>query len=251
MRNVRTSSGWHTRWRGLPQCADALSPDARHLEPTMKRAVSIAALALVLGVGAVATFLHSMAVPQEVIERSVIRESALLEKAWHLPVASAFGHHVDFQSNQSLCGPASVANILRSVGEPADTESKVLAHTRKCWSGICFLGLSLDELADVARTATKRNVTILRDLTADAFREELGHANDPSRRYVINFSRALIFGTGVGHHSPIGGYLEAEDLVLVLDVNERFRPWLIERPRLYNAMNTNDGDKKRGLLRIE
>jgi hypothetical protein len=42
-----------------------LSPDARHFEPTMKRAVSIAALALVLGVGAVATFLHSMAVPQE------------------------------------------------------------------------------------------------------------------------------------------------------------------------------------------
>jgi hypothetical protein len=70
-------------------------------------------------------------------------------------------------------------------------------------------------------------------------------------RYVVNFSRALIFGAGVGHHSPIGGYLETEDLVLVLDVNEKFKPWLVERPRLYNAINTNDGDKKRGLLRIE
>ncbi len=142
----------------------------------------------------------------------------------------AIAHHLDFQSNQSLCGPAIVANILRSLGEQADTEAKVLAHTRKCRSGFCFLGLSLDELADVTRTATKRSVTVLRDVTPDAFRKELRHANDPSRRYVVNFSRALIFGTGVGHHSPIGGYLEDEDLVLVLDVNEKFKPWLLERP---------------------
>jgi hypothetical protein len=74
---------------------------------------------------------------------------------------------VDFESNQSSCGPASIANILRSFREPADTERKVLAHTSKCWSGVCFFALSLDELADVTRTATKRNVTVLRDLTPD------------------------------------------------------------------------------------
>ena len=62
-----------------------------------------------------------------------------------------------------------------------------------------------------------RSVTVLRDLTPEAFRDQLGHVNDPSRRYVINFAPAPIFGSGVGHHSPIGGYLEAEDLVLVLD----------------------------------
>jgi Phytochelatin synthase len=179
----------------------------------MKRALSIAAVVL-LAVLAAGSVLHlSTMVPPEVVERSVVREQTLLEKAWRLPVASAFGH-VDFQSNQSLCGPASIANILRSFGEQADTERKVLAHTSKCWSGICFLGLSLDELADVTRTATKRNVTVLRDLTPDAFRDELRRANDPSRRYVVNFARAPIFGAGVGHHSPIGGYLEDEDLVL-------------------------------------
>jgi len=196
-------------------------------------------------------FLIPPTVPPEVIERSVIHEQTLLEKSWLLPTASAFGHYVAYQSNQSLCGPASIANILRSFGEPADTEKKVLAHTTKCWSGICFFGLSLDELADVTRTATKRSVTVLRDLTPEAFRDELTHVNDPSRRYVINFARAPIFGSGVGHHSPIGGYLEAEDLVLVLDVNEKFKPWLVERSRLYDAMNTLDGDKKRGLLTIE
>jgi hypothetical protein len=216
----------------------------------MKRTLSIAAVTLVAAVAGV-MFLLPPTVPPEVIERSVVHEQTLLEKAWRLPTASAFGHHMDYQSNQSLCGPVSIANILRSFGEPADTEKKVLAHTTKCWSGICFFGLSLDELADVTRTATKRRVTVLRDLTPEAFRDELSHVNDPSRRYVINFARAPIFGSGVGHHSPIGGYLEAEDLVLVLDVNEKFKPWLVERSRLYDAMNTIDGYKKRGLLRIE
>src|SRR5215204_6508971 len=79
----------------------------------------------------------------------------------------------------------------------------------------------------------------------------LRQANDPRHRYIINFSRAPIFGAGVGHHSPIGGYLENEDLVLVLDVNPDFKPWLVERTRLYGAMNTFADDQKRGLLLIE
>jgi len=153
----------------------------------VKRTLTIAAVTLVVAFVAGVMFLIPPTVPPEVIERSVIHEQTLLEKSWLLPTASAFGHYVAYQSNQSLCGPASIANILRSFGEPADTEKKVLAHTTKCWSGICFFGLSLDELADVTRTATKRSVTVLRDLTPEAFRDELTHVNDPSRRYVINF----------------------------------------------------------------
>jgi hypothetical protein len=68
---------------------------------------------------------------------------------------------------------------------------------------------------------------------------------------MTNFDRAPIFGAGVGHHSPIGGYLETEDLVFVLDVNSEYQPWLIERKRLFSAVNSFDGDKRRGLLLIE
>jgi len=106
-------------------------------------------------------------------------------------------------------------------------------------------------LAEVARLHTQRKVTVLRDLTAAEFQEHLRHANDPGRRYIINFDRETIFGAGVGHHSPIGGYLEMEDLVFVLDVNRDFQPWLIERERLFSAMDTRDGQRKRGLLLIE
>jgi hypothetical protein len=67
----------------------------------------------------------------------------------------------------------------------------------------------------------------------------------------VNFSRERIFGAGVGHHSPIGGYLEAEDLVFILDVNPDYQPWLVERKRLSESVNTLDGKKTRGLLLIE
>ena len=204
---------------------------------------------LVLGAGAIA--LVPPSVSPQAIQSSVVRTEEVLTRAWQLPVAATFKPQVTWQSNRSLCGPASVANVFRSFAEPATTESAVLAGTGRCWTGMCFFGLTLDELADVARKNTKRKVTVLRDLTDQEFREHMRRSNDSARRYIINFTRTGIFGAGAGHHSPIGGYLEAEDLVFVLDVNQDFRPWLVERSRLFSAMDTLDGDKKRGLLLIE
>ena len=166
-------------------------------------------------------------------------------------MAATFAAAVTGQSNGSLCGPASLANTFRSLGEEETTEAEVLDGTGMCWTGFCVIGLTLDELAGVAQTKTTRKVSVLRNLTAEEFREHMKRANDPGRRYIINFTREKIFGGGGGHHSPIGGYLEAEDLVFVLDVNDNYKPWLIERERLFAAMDTLDGDKKRGLLLIE
>ena len=154
--------------------------------------------------------------------------------------------------NPSLCGPASVANTLRSLGERATTETDVLAGTGRCWTGYCILGLTLDQLAEVAQAHTGRKVTVLRDLTADEFRQDMAGANQIPAGVTLSTSVAARFlAPGAGHHSPIAGYLEAEDMVFVLDVNENFRPWLVERSRLFAAMDTFDGDRKRGLLLIE
>lgn len=216
-----------------------------------KRRLAAIVLALAgMAAWAAVSFLPPRISP-EVIEASVTHAPTLMEKAWNLPVAASFKGAITWQSNASLCGPASLANVFRSLGGKAASENAVLAGTGKCWTGFCILGLSLDELAELARGKSEHKVTILRDLTAEQFHEHLRRSNDTQRRYVINFSRAPIFGAGVGHHSPIGGYLEDEDLVLVLDVNSEFRPWLIERARLFAAMNTQDGEKKRGLLLIE
>lgn len=218
----------------------------------MQRRLFLGAIAVAGSLAGAAFFIDSQtAVPDATIEASVTRKPDLLDQAWQLPVATTFKSVVTYQTNGSRCGPASAANVFRSLGEEAQTEQSVLDGTGLCWTGYCIIGLTLDELAGLIRMKTSRQVNVLRDLTAEQFHQHMRRANDPGRRYIINFTRERIFGAGAGHHSPIGGYLEAEDMVLVLDVNREFGPWLVERTRLFSAMDTFDGDKKRGLLLIE
>lgn len=177
----------------------------------------------------------------------------LLARGWALPVASTFKPHMQFQTNGSVCGAASLGNVFRSLGERDSSQEAVLQGTGLCRLGICFGGLDLDQLAKVARQKTSRTVTVTRELTLAQFREELSHANDIGRRYVINFHRGLLFGKGTGHHSPIGGYLRDEDLVFVMDVNAKFKPWMVSTERLFLAMDSIDGSsgKKRGLVLLK
>ena len=181
------------------------------------------------------------------------QEPVLLERAWELPVARTFGRRVASQSNGSVCGPTSVANVLRSLGVVDASSAKTIEGSGLCRTGYCIPGVTLDELAVMAQKKTARKVVVVRDLSLDEFRAELRRTNDPSRRYIVNFQRGLLFGKGSGHHAPIAGYLEAEDLVLVLDVNAAFGPWLVSSERLFRAMDTVDGSsgKKRGLLVFE
>jgi Phytochelatin synthase len=220
----------------------------------MKRAwyIGLIGVAVAVGLlGAPALLIGKSKVSSQAIASSVTRTPELLEHAWQLPVATTFKRQLVWQSNISRCGPASVANAYRSLGDTANTEGNVLAGTGRCWTGFCILGLTLDELADVARANTRHKITVLRDFSEEEFRQHLRRSNDPGRRYIVNFSRERIFGGGVGHFSPIGGYLEAKDLVFVLDVNSDYQPWLVARKRLFDAVNTFDGNSKRGLLLIE
>ena len=154
-----------------------------------------------------------------------------------------FGHCIGLAQQFCYCGSWSrrghtcpIANVGRS-----QTDAREL-RTR----------LNLDALARIANRAGLR-ATALRDLTLEQFRAELRKTNDPSLRYTINFTRQPLFGRGGGHHSPVGGYVEDLDLVFVLDVNERFRPWLVPSARLFAAIDTTDPDsgKKRGLAVVE
>ena len=219
----------------------------------MKKAALIATL-LLLAVGA-AFFLRSDPSPPNFISiksAPAFQNPALLERAWALPVASTFPQPLLWQSNPSACGPTAVANVLRSSGSTT-TSDEVAAHGSGCFSGICFGGLTLAQLAEAARaTAPGWKVAELHPTTLEEFRTALRQSNEPERRFIINFTRRPLFGSGGGHHSPLGGYLEAEDLVFVLDVNENFGPWLVSSARLFEAMNTVDSSSgaKRGLLHM-
>jgi hypothetical protein len=181
------------------------------------------------------------------------QDPALLEKAWAMPVATLYRPQIDFQRNASVCGPTSIANVLHSLHRPGDQATILEGTGISTVLGYLPDGVTLDELAKIAQQKVGGKVTVLRDLDLVGFREHLRLANDTSRRYVINFTRGPLFGKGGGHHSPIAGYLVDEDLVLVLDVNEKYGPWLVKSARLYEAMNTVDtsAQKKRGLLLIE
>lgn len=183
------------------------------------------------------------------------RDATLVVNAWALPVAAAYrAGPFDYQRNQSFCGPASAVNVQRSLGR-AQTQDDVLNDTGiSTIFGHTYFGLTLDEQADLLRKKTGLTVRVLRSIGVEAFRAEMARANDPARRYVINFHRGPLFGRGHGHHSPILGYLAEQDLVFVGDVNRDFGgPWLVKTARLYEAMDTTDdtGGKKRGLIVIE
>src|SRR5258705_308619 len=223
----------HRRDAGtIPVLLSASGTGLQPVSRTLKIALLAGVLVLTTLAGGASLIVNQTKVSPDAVRSSVTRSEADVDKAWKLPAASTFKKALTWQSNPSLCGPASVANVLRSLGETATSENAVLAGTGRCWTGICFMGLSLDELAEVTRLKTTRSVTVLRDLSPDQFQQHLPRANETGRRYIVNFSRKEIFGAGAGHHSPIGGYLEAEDLVFVLDVNRDFQPWLIERARL-------------------
>jgi hypothetical protein len=181
------------------------------------------------------------------------QDPTLLKQAWALPVAMAYHSDIDYQRNPSVCGPTSLVNVLHSLRQPGDQEEVLQGTGLRTVLGYLPQGITLDQLSDIAKQKLDRKVSVLRDLDLAEFREQLRHVNDVSRRYIINFSRGPLFGTGGGHHSPIAGYLLDKDLVLVLDVNKKYGPWLVKSARLYEAMNTIDhtAEKKRGLLLIE
>lgn len=223
----------------------------------MKKRIALAVVLLLAGGAGYQFFRIRAAMSQryDVVSIKTLpqyQDAALLQRAWALPVAAKYANPPLSQTNPSACGPASVANVLRSVALEGSQDS-VAAHGAGCVFGVCMGGLTLMQLAAAATAVNpKWTVTPLQGLTLDAFREELKHVNDPSRRYVVNFHRGFLFGQGGGHHSPLGAYLEAEDLVLVVDVNASFGPWLVPSERLFQAVDTLDSSSggKRGLLRI-
>jgi hypothetical protein len=182
------------------------------------------------------------------------QDPALLERAWALPVAAAYKSEFESQGNPSFCGPTSMVDMLHSLHQQSDQAHVLEGTQKKTFLGAVWGGMTLEELAGVARVKLKGDVSVLRDEDLGTFRDHMRKSNDPTRRYVVNFYRGPLFAKGGGHFSPVGGYLADQDLVFVLDVNKKFGPWLVKTERLWQATNTIDkgnGGKKRGLLIIE
>jgi hypothetical protein len=174
------------------------------------------------------------------------RSPDLVERAWKLPVAKLYSPLLS-QGFTSICGPTSVANVLRSMG---------IQSGKNPLRGFGVRPMSLDQLASEAAEVVPSGwwVRAVRPRTVDELRAELRTSNDPNRRYIANFTRVPLFGRGGGHHSPLGGFLEAEDLAFVLDVNAAYGPWLVSTEALFGAIDTMANwstQQTRGLVRFE
>jgi hypothetical protein len=187
-----------------------------------------------------------------IAEAPYYQDPALLARAWTQPVAATYRDGFEYQSNGAFCGPATVVNLFRSLGIEGPTQDTLFDVAAVSYWKARFFGLTLDELAALIEANGTRKVAVLRDLTLEEFRAELLQTNDPAYRYLINFNRGPLFGVVIGHHSPIGGYLEQQDLVFVLDVLDDYQPFLVPAERLFEAMNTLDPEteRKRGLIRV-
>jgi len=220
------------------------------------RRFALVAIAVVAALAGLAVFfLREPPASADSIEHLPTYQNAtLLARGWALPVARLYGPQGYLsQSNPSVCGPTSIADVLQSEGVAADP-AIVLSHANKFTIfGVMPLGLTLDEEARLLERETGKPVKALRDLPLDAFRTEIAKSNDPTKRIIVNFTRASLFGRGHGHFSPILGYMPQEDLVFVGDVNANYRPWLVPTDRLYEAQNTVDASSgaKRGLLEVD
>lgn len=241
----------------MPDKAAAVEamPQRRRLRRVLWTAAAIAvALLLAIAVARIGPLLFApnrYAAVSSIERRGDYREAALMAEAWRLPVAAAYRRRpFEYQTNPSFCGPASVANLLRSIGVDRSQQQVIGASRYDPWFGVLIGGLTLDQLGEVLGQASRRRVTIVRDPTLAQFREHLRRANDPSFRYIVNFHRGPLFGRGHGHFSPVLGYLPTRDLVLVGDVNRDYRPFLVSSERLWRATDTIDDatGKERGLL---
>lgn len=216
----------------------------------MKKGLLLAAAVLAVAGVALVGALHRAPPPGFVSLEAlpVYRDPALLARGHADALARGLEDPPHFQTNPTVCGPTSLANVTvdGTQGLPVDAFA---AHAG-CLRGWCLSGLTLDELARAAHdTVPGWVVSVVRPADVDALRAEL---RKPGQVLIANFDRFPLFGRGGGHHSPIGGYLEPEDLVYVLDVNAEYRPWLAPVDRLFEAMNTIDpsSGKPRGLLVI-
>jgi len=193
--------------------------------------------------------------PETAIDRRPDYQApALLERAWALPLAARLPRPPLPQPNVSACGPTSLMNVGRALGQPSLSLAELTSGESRCLRGLCLGGFTLDELASLAaRHVSGWQVTVVHPSSATALREVLRAAPTKGQLVIANFTRAPLFGRGGGHHSPLGGLLEPEDLVFVVDVNADYGPWLAPTQRLFEAIDTTDpsSGEKRGLLIIE
>ncbi|WP_295445564.1 phytochelatin synthase family protein [uncultured Thiodictyon sp.] len=214
----------------------------------------VAVLVLTLtAIGGAGQFARSLSQPHpERYAPGVLYGGIAQEHLLSRPVARQYLDRFHTQESLSSCGPSSVLNVLNSLGIPIANENALFDGNAWGWLSMRVQGITLDDLASLIAERHIGEVTVLRDLSYEAFLDHIKKTNSLDHRYIANFDRKPIFGVPVGHFSPIGGYDENSDLVTILDVTPGYGPSLVPSKLLYEAAQTTDSatGRSRGLIHI-
>ncbi|XP_039156076.1 glutathione gamma-glutamylcysteinyltransferase 1-like [Eucalyptus grandis] len=155
------------------------------------------------------------------------------------------------QSELTYCGLASLAMVLNALhidpgktwkdpwrwfhesmlGCPEQLE-KVKAEGISFWE---VANLALDYGAEVEAFQTSQ-------IDVKFFRRSVKECSSSDNRHLVSsYDRATLKQAGSGHFSPIGGYHEGSDMVLILDVARfKYPPHWVPLTLLWKAMDTVD-----------
>ena len=118
-------------------------------------------------------------------------------------------------------------------------------------------GITLAKLNCLARCNGASSVLkYAMGMTEQEFREDvIAACSSPARRSVLvaSYARPVLNQSGSGHFSPIGGYHQGRDLVLILDVARfKYPPHWVPLTTLFLAMQgiDKDSNKSRGYLML-
>jgi hypothetical protein len=175
--------------------------------------------------------------------------------------------HLETEIYLTFCGPASLATALNSLGVREPSPAAFFPYRRltqdslfteqnlriKPFAAVQSSGLTLEQLAAFARNLGVETQALHADnLELAGLRERLLLAlREPNTRVLVNYSRIPLGQEGDGHISPVAGYDEASDSLLVLDVARyKYPPVWIAMSSLVAAMQRVDPDagRPRGLL---
>jgi glutathione gamma-glutamylcysteinyltransferase len=175
----------------------------------------------------------------------------------YFPIASQF--HT--QSEPSFCGLGTLVTVLNSLTiDPGRSWkgvwrwfSEEMLDCCKPIEEIIKEGLTLSQVACLAR-CNNANVTTYyaENSNVDQFRELVKMvSSEGGYRMAISYDRKGLGQTGAGHFSPIGGYHEDDDMVLIMDVARfKYPPHWAPIKMVFDAMNTIDdaSGRSRGFI---
>jgi len=165
------------------------------------------------------------------------------------------------QQHHATCSLASMAAVLnaleisppQSSSYPIDwgfyphfdeaniyNDSCVYGHNQRVYE----IGSILDELAEMTSCFTPATSVHADKSDVAGFRAAVKDClSDGSKKIMVNYARSSVGQAGGGHISPVVGFHEENDLILVADTsNYKYPMWWISVSDMYGAMNTQDSD---------